>query len=48
MSTAWIKFYGKKVIDYYILHIVLLAIKLLILLITIFICYDYAKQKGII
>ena len=46
MSTAWINFYGQKVIDCYILHTVLLAIKLLILLIIIFIGYYYAKQNN--
>ena len=46
MSTASINCHKKKVIDCYILHTVLLVIKLL--LIKTIICYYYAKQKGTI
>ena len=46
-STASISLHREKVIDYYIMHTVLLAITLL-LIITIICChYLLAKQKGI-
>ena len=46
MSTASINYHNKKVTDCYILHTALLVI--ILLLIITFICYHYAKQKGII
>ena len=45
-STASINYHSKKLRDCYILHTVLLVI--ILLLISIFICYYYAKQKGTI
>ena len=44
MSTAPINCHCKKIRDSYILHTVLLVI--ILLLITIIICYNYGKQKG--
>ena len=46
MSTASINYHNKKVTDCYILRTALLVI--ILLLIITFICYHYAKQKGII
>ena len=45
-STASINCHSKKVTDCYILHTVSLMIILLLIVTTI--CYQYAKQKGII
>ena len=45
VSTASLNCHSKKVRDCFILHTVLLLI--ILLSITIIVCYYYAKQKGV-